>query len=357
MFMSLLILSGYLVHYPYLFRTGVPFYYLAAPLLYIYVRSKRLGESRLRRLDWIHFVPAILAFVDLFPYFFLTSLEFKKAEMAEYSTNHASVVLMGRGILPPSFHYYVWTTLGMGYALYQWWLLFIRSSDQEKKIYVDDGTKVISVLFGLMYAGNSLISYAMLRHAGWFDINHIGSYYDYTVLFLIASVVALSVYVFSNPTVLYGKIALPSVSALEYSSVPDLQDRELIAEPAQEIKAGPSPEFLSDFIPRLENFMETSGAYRRKGITVYDIAKDLGIAPNVLSNILNTHYNQRFNDYINSYRIQYVTKRLKSDSDWRKLSIEGLAEDAGFSSRTPFYAAFKRYTGLTPSLFMKQEGL
>jgi YesN/AraC family two-component response regulator len=121
------------------------------------------------------------------------------------------------------------------------------------------------------------------------------------------------------------------------------------------MKAGPSSEFLNEFIPRLENYMETSGAYRRKGITVYDIAKDLGIAPNVLSNILNKHYNQRFNDYINGYRIDYVTKRLKSDSEWRKLSIEGLAEDAGFSSRSPFYAAFRKYTGLTPSLFVKEQ--
>jgi len=277
-------------------------------------------------------------------------------EMVEYAANHASVVWIGRGILPPSVHYWTWPTLGIGYTLYQWWHLFKRSSNRETQSDLDDGTKVISALFGLMYAGNSVISFAMLRLAGWFDFNHIGSFYDYTVLFLIASVVALSVYVFTNPTVLYGKIAFSSVSTLEYDSVTELQERESVAEPVQEMKAGPSSAFLNDFIPRLESYMETTGAYRRKGITVYDIAKDLGIAPTVLSNILNKHYNQRFNDYINGYRIDYVTRRLRSDDNWRKLSIEGLAEDAGFSSRSPFYAAFKKCTGLTPSLFMKQQG-
>lgn len=145
-FMSLLILSGSLVHFPFLFRSGMPFYYLAAPLLYIYVRCKGSGENGLRKYDWIHFVPAILAFVDLFPYYFLTSLDFKKNEMVEYAANHASVVWIGRGILPPSVHYCAWTTLGMGYFLYQWLLLFKLRFDHKNKSAVDCGTRVISEL-------------------------------------------------------------------------------------------------------------------------------------------------------------------------------------------------------------------
>ena len=369
MFMTLLILSGSLVRAPYLFRSGVPFYYLVAPLLYIYVRCKVLGESRLRKYDWIHFVPAALAFIDLFPYYFLTSLDFKKLEMAEYAANHASVVWIGRGMLPPSVHYCAWTTLGMGYVVYQWWLLFKRHVSSRKQYGADHGTRVISVLFGLMLAGNLVISFSMLRHVGWLDFDHVSSFNFFTFLFLIASVVALSIYVFTNPMVLYGKMAFSSVQTIDSYSVSEVADSEPAAAgaaaesavgpdagPVQEIKTGPSLQFLGEFIPRLESYMETTGAYRRKGITIYDIAKDLGIAPTMLSGVLNKHYNQRFNDYINAYRIEYVKKRLKSDKDWRKLSIEGLAEDAGFSSRSPFYTAFKKYTGLTPSLYMREQG-
>jgi len=71
--------------------------------------------------------------------------------------------------------------------------------------------------------------------------------------------VGLSVYVFTNPTGLYGKIAFSSVSTLEYNSVAESQDREPFAEPVQEMNAGPSPEFISDFIPHLKTLWKPPG--------------------------------------------------------------------------------------------------
>ena len=40
--------------------------------------------------------------------------------------------------------------------------------------------------------------------------------------------------------------------------------------------------------------------------------------------------------------------------EWRQLTLEGLALEAGFSNRTTFFRAFTKLTGCTPSEYMAQ---
>lgn len=353
--MSLLILSGTIMSYPGLFKSGVPFYYLVGPLLYIYVRSACFGEGSFRRYDWIHFVPTLLAFIDLFPYFFLTSEAVKKAELLTYLDDPASILSIGRGFLPPMVHFALRATLGIVYLICQWCLLFGKSTSIRKRLHVSKITKAVSILVGAMYVGNSVLSFGMWRHVGWIDFDNIHSFYDYTALFTIASVVALSIFILDNPSLLYGGAKPQPDSGVRVPVEEEHSTASIDLEYAPELRPGLAPEFIDDFVHRLDDLMKSSQAFRRKGVTVYEIAKDLDVSPTVLSNVLNSHYNQRFNDYINHYRIKYVLAKLHSDEEWRRLSIEGLAEEAGFSSRTPFYAAFKKFTGLTPSLYIKQN--
>ena len=39
---------------------------------------------------------------------------------------------------------------------------------------------------------------------------------------------------------------------------------------------------------------------------------------------------------------------------WQQLTLEGIAKLAGFNSRTTFFNAIKKATGLTPSEFMSE---
>ena len=59
----------------------------------------------------------------------------------------------------------------------------------------------------------------------------------------------------------------------------------------------------------------------------------------------------RFNDLINWCRIQYIKDGLDS-AKWNLLTLEGIGEEAGFNNRTTFLAAFKKFTGVTPTAFV-----
>jgi adenylate cyclase len=40
----------------------------------------------------------------------------------------------------------------------------------------------------------------------------------------------------------------------------------------------------------------------------------------------------------------------------RKLTIEGMAYESGFNSKTVFNTSFKKETGLTPTQYLRQQG-
>jgi len=64
-----LVHSGIILRLPHLYRLPLPFTYLIAPLSYLYVRTLLKKEARLRRSDWIHFLPFILHALELMPFY------------------------------------------------------------------------------------------------------------------------------------------------------------------------------------------------------------------------------------------------------------------------------------------------
>ena len=49
-----------------------PLYLLLGPLFYFYVRGLLLDDHKLSKWDWLHFIPSILFFINITPYFFNT---------------------------------------------------------------------------------------------------------------------------------------------------------------------------------------------------------------------------------------------------------------------------------------------
>lgn len=57
-----------------------------------------------------------------------------------------------------------------------------------------------------------------------------------------------------------------------------------------------------------------------------------------------------FNTYINCLRIEKA-KILLSGEEGKKFTIESIAKESGFSSKSTFNSLFKKIVGMTPSEF------
>lgn len=100
--------------------------------------------------------------------------------------------------------------------------------------------------------------------------------------------------------------------------------------------------------------MTKEKAFKSKRLSINDVAVETRIPAKKLSGIINSHYHQRFTDWINTYRVNHVIGMLQTDI-WTRFTLEGIATEAGFASRSAFFASFKKITGRTATEYLKRD--
>ncbi len=339
-----------MIQLPFLFRAGVPLYYMVPPLILIYVRCIYTQEHNFRKYDWVHFIPFVLAFIDLSPYFFLTSNAVKQAELIRCTNIPLALGTVGSGFLPAVWHYVFRGIHGVIYLSFTWRVVLKKNMVRKRE---DREARTFAGMFTFLYLGNIINSKDILTQQSWLELYHLNSFYNMTIFLMLLGLMIMCIFFISNPSILDENIA--SLHVENQNADSENQVTVNADKITQELKQELCPDFLADFLPRLEDLMKRTLIFKQKGITVNEVARILDVAPHMLSGVLNNHYNQRFTDFINQYRIAYVIELIESDLAYKQFTIEGLSLEAGFSSRAPFYAAFKKYTGTTPSDYLSKR--
>ncbi|HWR72051.1 MAG TPA: helix-turn-helix domain-containing protein [Nitrospirota bacterium] len=118
-------------------------------------------------------------------------------------------------------------------------------------------------------------------------------------------------------------------------------------------KSSLSDNLAETILSRLTQLMEQEKPHLEMGLTLPMLSKMLAVSPNHLSQVINGKLNKSFFDFVNMYRVEETKKALVSPGSGR-FSILGIALDAGFNSKSSFYSAFKKHTGMTPSQFKER---
>lgn len=105
-------------------------------------------------------------------------------------------------------------------------------------------------------------------------------------------------------------------------------------------------------LSKLKRF-ENSTRFTSKDMSLAVLAGQFETNTKYLSEVINKHYNVNFNTYINKLRINFIVKKLKSDSNFINYKISYLAETSGFSSHSSFATVFKSITGIAPITFIE----
>ncbi|MEQ6124826.1 helix-turn-helix domain-containing protein [Pseudotenacibaculum sp. MALMAid0570] len=101
-------------------------------------------------------------------------------------------------------------------------------------------------------------------------------------------------------------------------------------------------------IETLKKVMNEESLYKNPNLKSSDVALKIQLTTHQFSQLLNDNLGKNFASFINEYRIEEAKKRLLSNSNF---TLEAIAYDCGFNSKSTFYTAFKKIEGVTPTQF------
>ena len=100
----------------------------------------------------------------------------------------------------------------------------------------------------------------------------------------------------------------------------------------------------------LEHLMNEKEVFTNKNLRLSHLASLLNTTDRELSLYIHESLGVSFTEYINRLRVEKV-KRLIHEGEQEKYTLLGIAEKAGFSSKSSFNEVFKKVTGLTPTQY------
>lgn len=110
------------------------------------------------------------------------------------------------------------------------------------------------------------------------------------------------------------------------------------------------PERLEEIMKTIDDHMTAYESFVNPELTIADLAEEVKLHPKLVSTVINKISKQNFNSYVNYYRTEKVKMLLKKEKGIN-FSIEGIGNEVGFKSKSAFYSAFKKMTGMTPSAY------
>ena len=106
-------------------------------------------------------------------------------------------------------------------------------------------------------------------------------------------------------------------------------------------------------ISRIREVMDNPDLICSQDFSSKELAKLVESNTTYVSQVINENYGISFSTLLGNQRVKEACRRINESDRYDNLTIEGIANDVGFKSRTALLTAFKREVGLTPSEYIK----
>lgn len=104
---------------------------------------------------------------------------------------------------------------------------------------------------------------------------------------------------------------------------------------------------------RILRVMETCGEIYSPEFSLERLSELVGSRYKLVSQVINETCQMNFSTFLNEYRVKEACRQMSDREHYGNLTIEAISQGVGFKSRASFISAFKKFTGLTPSQFLK----
>lgn len=189
---------------------------------------------------------------------------------------------------------------------------------------------------------------------GLFFLHYLG-HVDTRVFFVPPTIPILLFFLLAN-FLIYNALKQPEV----FAGAGEADDKNVPAPPGSKYAKTKLPDDMAaEFEEKLTGFMEKEKPYLDPLLNLTGLARQSAIPAHYISQIINTRFRHNFYHFINQYRVKESMRLLSelSESPGKKQTVVEIMYASGFNSKSVFNTAFKKYTGMTPTQFVKQSGL
>lgn len=332
-------MEGILFDLPFLFILAKSVIYLVAPCAYLYIRNIFNLQNIYQKFDWIHFIPfAVVILV-------LTNVSLREPEVIQRALADSSVNWFVK-VTHANLYY------NLSFLKYGLWLFYtvlqsrciINFERKKSTVPLNYNYRLINWIKTFNLTLIILFSSLLVQRVTNFSLISLDFVNDTTM-----SVILLITLFFliCNPHILYSlehtKLNLSVSNSKTITRAMENKDEQLaMVKPLFNVKK------RDEYLLILDDVLRQTKPYLHKGITVKDLSEQTGIPAHHLSSLINKEFNLYFQDFINRQRIEYLKDHI-DDLKWKQLTLEGICWEIGFTSRTTFFRAFIKFTGLSPS--------
>jgi AraC-like DNA-binding protein len=104
----------------------------------------------------------------------------------------------------------------------------------------------------------------------------------------------------------------------------------------------------------LKNIIRNQLLYLDPNFNLASFARKINLSEGYISQLFSQYSTMNFSSYINNLRVA-TSKNLLQNPDFKGYTIISIGLESGFNSKSAFYSAFKKETGLTPTKYRVQN--
>jgi AraC-like DNA-binding protein len=324
-----------------------PFFLLTGPMLFFYVRGVLRDDYKFIKFDWLHFIPALILLINILPHLF-SSYTYKLSFAERVLINPAEILNNINLFVPSVVNFLLRPIIGLIYVgvCIRLMLLKFKFEKPENKQSLLIYRWLSLLIFNTLLVYISFLIFTIFSFQTLdYKLAEVRGYY-----FLNISLIGLVLF---NTTLLFFPNILYGLPQLDFLLPNRIKAAVSVSEPKKSVKSFEISEGKLQLLhEKIETYSLTK-PYLNPEFSLSVMSANTDIPVHHLSYYFNEHLNINFNSWKNDHKINYVVEQIEKGNN-ELLTLDALAKQAGFVSRTTFLNAFKQKTGLTPSEYLNR---
>ncbi len=313
---------------PYILKTGIVFYFMSPAFIYLYLKSFLTKSLYLNKKHLLFLIVPFIAFLD-YVYFHIQNSS-QIDEIVKMIESNNIYIFKLEGFIPFEINILFRFLYILPFIIFA---IRLTINQSKRPFLTTEDKKTFTFIKYLLFA----IIYAYIN------------FFAALVLPLLVNKIDYTDSLNSGMIIIAGAIILFIVMSILLSPELLFDLKEKDKKVGKIIKE--SIEESTEMLNAIESKMIEEKFYLNENFSSQDVLVHFEITRNKLDELLTHIKGLSFADWLNTLRIEYAKNLLLTHN---KYTIDAISSMSGYSSRSAFYAAFKKVTNITPTEFIRQ---